>query len=90
MEMKKYSSGNMPLLENDCLFQDVEKLQKVLRLAHYGALILNNPGDIQGALGLHSKQMVKFSYLHPVEWTSSAITVRDMQVSLKVKSTHMP
>ena len=86
----KYNSGNMPLLENDCLIQDVERLQKVLRLAHYAALILKNPGDIQGFLGLHSKQMVKFSSLHPVGWNSSPITVRDMQVSLQVKLAHTP
>lgn len=67
MERKKYSSGNMLLLENDCLFQEVERLQKMLRLAHYAAVILTNPGDIQASLGLHRKQMVKFFSLHLTE-----------------------
>lgn len=79
----------MPLLENDCLFQDVERLQKMLTLAHHAAVILTNPGDIQGSFGLHSKQMVKFFSLHPVEWASWQSQLRSMQVSLKVKLVHI-
>lgn len=90
MDMKKHNFGNTPLLKNDCLFHDIERLQKMLRLAHYAALIPSNPGDIHGSLGLHGKQMVKFSPLHAVEWTSSAITVRDMQVPFKVKLSYTP
>lgn len=80
----------MPLLENDCLFQDVERLQKMLRLAHYAAVILISPGDIQGSLGLHRKHMANFFSLHPVEWASWQSQLRGMQVSLKVKLAHIP
>jgi len=62
------------LLEND--FQEVERLHKMLRLAHYAAVTLTNPGDIQDSSGLHRKQMVKFFSLHLTEWASSAITVK--------------
>lgn len=62
----------------------------MFRQAHYAVLILNDPGDIQGSLGLHGKQMVKFSSLHHVEGKSSAIMIRDMQISFKVNLAHTP